>query len=617
MRKFLLTIFCLCVSTTVFANTNLSTDEFAKLPILHEGRIKPLDSFAQLEILKFAKREDPSDVLPLTWLANSLFDPASAVEQKIFLIEDTVTRHNLGLEERKKPFYSYAELVLGLEKTGPAVDKLVNTPPKELTPSDRALLAVHENALEYTQILRSFSSVLPLNVSLNAAWRQKADLSADAPITFSALQKIAPAIEDKVRAIIKRKGEDPAKYSVEEQDLVTLGWQLKTIANAGNNNNLFRVIPTAGAGDFTSPWGILNDGKGSPSTDTALQDWIRLADAWQSGNAQEWNVTLQSMQQKTPDELSAQLRLEVAYNQIAPFKISILIFTLSLCFALAYFAGSNMRLYQIAFAFLVMAIIIQCAGIGMRIFLMGRPPVGTLYESIIFVGVIAPIVALFVERRLKNGNGILSGAISGVMLGILAISLAGEGDNMKVLGAVLNTRFWLTTHVLCITIGYGWCLLTSVLAHLILIGKAFGKTTSAMQSELIKTMTTHSLFSLLFTTIGTILGGIWADQSWGRFWGWDPKENGALLIVLWLIWLIHGKIAGQISQLFWICGMAFLSAIVGVAWVGVNLLGIGLHSYGFIEGVFWGLGGFIVFEALLIGGLFVHVRKMETQNYAH
>jgi cytochrome c biogenesis factor len=150
---------------------------------------------------------------------------------------------------------------------------------------------------------------------------------------------------------------------------------------------------------------------------------------------------------------------------------------------------------------------------------------------------------------------------------------------------------------------------------MILIGGATHRLSDDSKKQMIRTLTTLSLFSILFTTVGTILGGIWADQSWGRFWGWDPKENGALLIVLWLIWVIHGKIAGQISELLWLGGMAMLSVMVGTAWIGVNLLGVGLHSYGFINGVFWGLGIFTALEILLIGGL-IYANQQQGKSHA-
>ncbi|MGB1077004.1 MAG: cytochrome c biogenesis protein CcsA, partial [Bdellovibrionales bacterium] len=98
-------------------------------------------------------------------------------------------------------------------------------------------------------------------------------------------------------------------------------------------------------------------------------------------------------------------------------------------------------------------------------------------------------------------------------------------------------------------------------------------------------------------------GGVWADQSWGRFWGWDPKENGALLIVLWLVWLIHGKMSGHVKHVYYLAGLSFLSVIVALSWFGVNLLSVGLHSYGFIEGIALGLFTFCFVEILVLSGL--------------
>ena len=604
-----------------YAKAELPIDKFGQYPILHEGRLKPLDSFARYEILQFAKRENPNDTDPLTWLANALFNPVQAVTEKIFFIDDSVTRHKLGLEERRRPFYSYAELSSGLDKTSAEVMGIIRNTDIQPDKEQRELLEVHENALQYKQILRSFSSVLPLNISLSDEWREKAGLSKTDAVTFAALQKINAEIEEKIRHIVKQKGEDPAKYNLKEQELVSLGFQIKILAEASENNKLFRVIPISMDGNFASPWELMNDGKGSPMAARYMQDWSNLALAWQNQDATKWNAGIQSLENKFHDDQIknydvSKLWLEVIYNQFAPFQISIFVFAASFIFACIYFVNYSPIIYRLGVITLGSAIIIQLLGLLFRVYVMERPPVGTLYESILFVGLIAPLLSAYVERVLKNGIGLLSGAITGMMLGILGLSMAGEGDTMKVLGAVLNTRFWLTTHVLCITIGYGWCLLTSILAHLALLGKAFGRVQSDTQDQLIKTMTTHALFSLLFTIIGTILGGIWADQSWGRFWGWDPKENGALLIVLWLIWLIHGKIAGQISQLIWIGGMAFLSVIVAIAWIGVNLLGVGLHSYGFIEGVFWGLAGFAIFEFILIAALMIVITHQGQKNYA-
>src|SRR5690606_16005497 len=98
---------------------------------------------------------------------------------------------------------------------------------------------------------------------------------------------------------------------------------------------------------------------------------------------------------------------------------------------------------------------------------------------------------------------------------------------------------------------------------------------------------------------------------WGRFWGWDPKENGALLIVLWLIWLLHGRIAGQMNRDAYMAGMAGLTVVVALSWFGVNLLSTGLHSYGFIDGVAGALAAFCATEIALIGALWYKAAARE------
>jgi ABC-type transport system involved in cytochrome c biogenesis permease subunit len=133
-------------------------------------------------------------------------------------------------------------------------------------------------------------------------------------------------------------------------------------------------------------------------------------------------------------------------------------------------------------------------------------------------------------------------------------------------------------------------------------------------TELHKNMLGVSMVALFFAMFGTILGGIWADQSWGRFWGWDPKENGAMLIVLWLLFLLHGRLAGVIKPLGYGVGMVFTNVIVALAWFGVNLLNVGLHSYGFTENIATNLAAFCVSETLFAVVLyhFIKVRDAST-----
>ena len=122
-----------------------------------------------------------------------------------------------------------------------------------------------------------------------------------------------------------------------------------------------------------------------------------------------------------------------------------------------------------------------------------------------------------------------------------------------------------------------------------------------------------ALFALFFTLFGTILGGIWADQSWGRFWGWDPKENGALLIVMWHIIMLHLRITGLVKPMGFALGMVLNNIIVILAWFGVNLLNVGQHSYGFVAGIAINISLFIIFELITGFGSYFWAKNRQKQ----
>jgi ABC-type transport system involved in cytochrome c biogenesis permease subunit len=239
--------------------------------------------------------------------------------------------------------------------------------------------------------------------------------------------------------------------------------------------------------------------------------------------------------------------------------------------------------------------------------------VGTLYESALFVSLICAASGLIVTLHSRQALSLLTGtACAALILGIAPLLLQ-KTDSLELLVAVLNTNFWLATHVVCITAGYGVCVLTAALAHIWLVLKIWNPEHEALRS-LPRVLHSLSLVALLLTAVGTVLGGIWADQSWGRFWGWDPKENGALLIVLWLVWLQHGRMSGRLRAASFTAALAALNVIVALAWFGVNLLNVGLHSYGFISGIAEGLTAFCTAELALIGALWWGVHRKERQK---
>ncbi len=588
-------IFFLIVLLAFIPQANAKDLEYtslAQIPVQHEGRIKPLDTFAKTMLYTFSGKSSNAE----EWLAETLFDPATALQRPVFRI---LRPQAFDLPPRKSRIYSFAEIAPVLQIRGETIQTLLEKDEKDWSEDQRELMRLHDVYILYTQLLRSFSFLLPLNIELPASLAKEWKITEEKPFTVSEYRRFAQKLNARVKAITKNKGTDLEKYSEEERAIVSFAMNMNILESAGQNNVLFRIIPPFKGNEWQSPWAISEMGGGSPEAAIYLATWKAMAFAYIQRDAVSWNEAgKQALAQSKNFAPPSKLKLEYAYNNFHPLTVTMALYAL----ALAGFAAFALRNCRNSKCLATLALAGGCAlhavSITARIYILDRPPVGTLYESILFVAFMCALIGLVFETIKRDGNGLLIGALSGLLLLFTAIGFGGD-DTMKMLVAVLNTNFWLSTHVLCITMGYGWCLITALLAHIWLIQTARGKDTD----NLVRPIKTLALLSLLFTAFGTLLGGIWADQSWGRFWGWDPKENGALLIVLWLIWALHGAISGHLKRMWFIASMAALSVIVALAWFGVNLLSTGLHSYGFITGVAGALFAFCVTELVLIGGL--------------
>jgi ABC-type transport system involved in cytochrome c biogenesis permease subunit len=216
-----------------------------------------------------------------------------------------------------------------------------------------------------------------------------------------------------------------------------------------------------------------------------------------------------------------------------------------------------------------------------RIYISGRPPVTNLYSSAIFIGWACVLLGLVLEGIYKMGVGNIVASVVGFSTLVIAHFLSLDGDTFTVLQAVLDTQFWLATHVVCITLGYSTTFLAGMIGIVyILFAHVIPKFDGLQRQQLARMIYGTLCFSIFFSFVGTVLGGLWADDSWGRFWGWDPKENGALLIVLWNAIVLHARWGAIVAQR----GLATLAVagniVTAWSWFGVNELGVGLHAYG-------------------------------------
>ena len=619
--------FFLCMPMASLAQETASRDyhDFARLPILHEGRIKPMDSFARVMMRGLSSVENPQDRPAIEWLADAVFNPALMMDAPILSADTDLLYTQAGLEpngNEPRKYFGLSEIAELLQMTAPRAMELSQLKPNDLTAEQSAFLDVHQRAADLTALMRSLSMLLPLEVTLPQA--MKDSFGADANLNYYALSRMKTSLLDLLQDIIKSKGEDPEQYSEEERRIALLAYQMQILRSAAENNDLFKIIlgswdaGDSGSTSWHAPWQLLNEGKGSPASARYLGLWEDMALAYRADSeGGKWQDTVEAAQaefQKNSIYSPFIFELEIAYNSIKPYDWARGLYALAILALGLYVMREMGALRAAGLVLLAGAMAAHLFGITARVIILDRPPVGTLYESVLFVALICAFSGWIASIIRRQDLAALAGAISALGLLFLAPIIVPEGETLEVLVAVLNTNFWLATHVTIITAGYGMCVLAACMAHFYMALRLKYPNGTPQISALYKSIYKVSIIALLLTAVGTVLGGIWADQSWGRFWGWDPKENGALLIVLWLIWLQHGRLGGNLRDLPFMAGIAYLNVIVALAWFGVNLLNVGLHSYGFTSGIALGLGVFCAAETLILGGLWFAVRYREKQR---
>ena len=298
-----------------------------------------------------------------------------------------------------------------------------------------------------------------------------------------------------------------------------------------------------------------------------------------------------------------QLRLEYFYNHFESFYRAIWCYGIALVILLAaHFRKRGRALQMLGVAVAVLGLAFQAAGIIMRCMIAGRPPVTNMYESIIWVSFAVSLFGMIFFARYRAPVYLLA-ALPVTLIALLLVHQMpiAMPSSIDPLVPVLRDNFWLTIHVLTITLSYAAFALAMGFGHILLWRYARDPTAARADAPMHFWLYRVLQLGVLLLAAGTILGGVWANYSWGRFWGWDPKETWALIALLCYILALHGRLAGWWTQFGLTVASVVCFLAVLMAWYGVNfVLGKGLHSYGF------GIGGetyvatFIVLDLLFV-----------------
>jgi len=501
---------------------------------------------------------------------------ASDVDGMDFRVLDEVPVQDGG---RKKPFYVFATESL-LSLTGRSTLKVGDQRMK----ADEVAGRMWVQDRDWTQVPMILVDYLPL--------KDDAGLARDRKLfSYSELVR-NPRVEEllnEASAARARDSRTPLRGVLKEAAAV--GLRL-AVFEALNNGSAFRVVPATGPVWQLVPHNqtdFVRMGKAVRATDQVAFGESAIA-------LRKWAASVE------PSEIPAPwvMALEVTYQQFHPFRWAWVLYaaaTITLAVTSVY--GRKIG-YRIGMTLASIGAALLVGGFVARIFISGRAPVTNMYESIIWVALGTVGFALIFEAIYRSRYFLLGASPVAVVSLMVADAAPLKFDPMiSPLVPVLQSNFWLTTHVLTITLSYAAFALALGVAH-IAIGKIiFGrKPDSALYNYIYRCLQ----IGVFLLAVGTLLGAVWANYSWGRFWDWDPKETWALVALLTYLFILHGRIAGKWAGFGLAVGSILGFQTIVMAWYGVNfVLGVGLHSYGFGSG---GLGyavTFVVVEFLFVG----------------
>lgn len=577
--------------------------KFGKIPALVGGRIKPLDTVARNSLLiihgkqelmlqtdrrltameRLAKDfglETGRRLTAIQWLSDVLFNADVADQYPVFVVQNSDVLGLFGWEQSDRKYFSFAEFSPFLKQIDAQGDQ------------SEKLEAVQRSAFQ--------SAILNLRNSLVLYQRLKNSVQPEEAQDFAdELQAFKAGIPAAAKAALQRaNGQDFDKASLEAIAELVQGYQ-KVSEMA-----YVLAVPPAGDGEWHSVGSSLLESIGTGEINPVVNQYALIGDAYRANDPSAFNEQVNAAADwfaKHQAAAAKRASFEFLFNFLQPFSQSMALYLLAFLLACFSWLGWNRVLNRSAFYLLLLALAIHTFGLVSRMYLQERPPVTNLYSSAIFIGWGAVIVSLILERIFRDGIGAACAGAIGFITLIIAHHLAGSGDTLEMLQAVLDTNIWLATHVVAITTGYSAMFLAGMLAIIYIVRGVFTSSLKKQTADSLARMTYGVVcFATLFSFVGTVLGGIWADQSWGRFWGWDPKENGAVLIVLWCAIILHARWGGFIRQRGLMIMAIFGNVVTSFSWFGVNMLGVGLHSYGFMQKAFPWLVGFIISQLALI-----------------
>ncbi|WP_411847660.1 cytochrome c biogenesis protein CcsA [Roseibacillus persicicus] len=589
-------------------------DLAASLPVQEGGRIKPLETRASYAMLQMrgdrritieGKGGEKVRVGPTAWMLDIFFRPEIAAELPSFRVDNAEVLKSLGIEfddRKKRDRYSYAELETHL----PTVMQKAGDY-QELSSRGADLTPVEEQTLDLATSLQTYFYLTNYFNFVREGIILRAGEGEGKKVSMSTVLATSGQIVDAIRKSQESGGIPPHINELLmqiDQSVMSSKFVFHplppTTAEEEKWSSVGELIEATLTGQIADPNQAVRD----------VQRLEELYDAYREGEksfAKNLADFRASTMTRAGKDAERSVDTELSFNRVDWFRKALYTFSFGALALLVYLfihEGAVGKWLRVAlWSFTSVGLFLILAGIVHRYMVVLRPPVTNLYETIPYITAGTVLLFLLVELATKNRIALVAAPVVGMAGMVLAavFQVAAASDSLDPLVAVLRSNFWLTTHVLTVTFGYAAGLGAAVIGFIYIFSRVLGLDGGDKNFRRAITRMTYGIicFTLVLSLIGTVLGGIWANYSWGRFWGWDPKENGALMIVLWTLFILHGRAAGLLREWGVNLAAAFGGVVVTFSWFHVNMLGTGLHSYGFTDGkeaiwYFYGAATFVI-----------------------
>ncbi|MBL9145988.1 MAG: cytochrome c biogenesis protein CcsA [Verrucomicrobiaceae bacterium] len=626
--KTLLLALLLSATTAFAADVPLSVlrdkevvSTFATIPVQEAGRLKPLDTLARYRLLRFAGKrtigfQNPDTnkkeyLSAMEWLLVTWFRPELSQTMPLFVVDNSAAITEIGVSTEgkgKRDRYSYNEILPARQTLMSKMREYQEIDSKKRTAVQSMIANLGVNFLDYEMLITHFDFVRKISEDMKSMPPEIVKAMEGKP---SRMTELLPAVMAHVKAHPEAAApmQNPWMMNVMR---AALGAMM-----SGNQELSMRLFPPP-AKDI-EPWHgpgwiIMGAVQGKEPTAADL-NWLKQYEELYLAlpDAAKFKASVTSLANNIRAAAAERgeakyVNLEESYLRADYFYYALCLFFLGLILLSITWAspaaGWASMLRGGAWVSLSIATVLCTLGIVIRCIIMQRPPITTLYETIIFITATAAIFGLIAEALTRKHYGLLIAAVAGtagMFLSIRFETMEGQ-DTMQQLQAVLITNFWLATHVPLINLGYSAAMVSAIISMTYFIKRLFGSIQGGDDSARSLTRMAYGFVGagLFLSLVGTILGGIWANYSWGRFWGWDPKENGALMIVLMCLIILHARLGGYIREI----GLHACNIVTGMitvfSWFGVNQLGVGLHAYGFTDGVWFWLSMFWALQCVFL-----------------